>query len=496
MAEMVEFDFLSHLPPEVVLKITEYLGVRDVLRSMVVCRSWKKMLTYGELTRFWRRACRHAGLPDYYIRQQMPRCELPNELLLDMKRHKSHIQSITPEIKTLTGNHPFESSTKCEYAGNGYFVKTVDYVSLEYQETVIGELDTVQRNIVKTDALVGTYGEVQWATMCAGNVVWGTNAGYWFRYHLESGSFRRLFSGTKVVRTMGDSIGHCRHCMFFIVAGAENMMHGYNWHFHFMKMEEGKEKTLEHKCKVTIPPKITQFIPRPVKAHILSDNQCQSHRLVIQGGTGACVFKIEHNGPEIVTLSNKPVGILDPFYDSEAAVMVVNTTSDIFLSSDEQRSSIVTSVVYPYASGLCLHIFDMTTYQRIISVKVDWEENFNDAEVLAVTGLYTVLGIGHSKGAVKVVHSRTGKVLLEHYGLSRGLPPVIPMSRLMLCHFQGVYGDECLVDVRSPLTLVVLYRKGIGNIEAVFFDPFPKAPDTEKPALEDLGESDDADKEM
>lgn len=160
-------------------------------------------------------------------------------------------------------------------------------------------------------------------------------------------------------------------------------------------------------------------------AYFLPDDEsCSSHRLLIQGGSGACVFKLEHDGPEGIRLSPKPIGSLNPFYDSEAAVMVVNTTSEITLSRDEKLMGIVTSVVYPFQSGLCLHIFNVNTYERIISHKVDWKDDFNDAEVLAVTRLYTVLGIGHSKGAVKIIQSRTGKVLLEKYGLSRGLPPL------------------------------------------------------------------------
>ena len=51
------------------------------------------------------------------------------------------------------------------------------------------------------------------------------------------------------------------------------------------------------------------------------------------------------------------------------------------------------------------------------------------------------------------------------------------MARLLFVHYQGVFGDECLHDVRSPFTLLILYRKGIGNIEGVFFHPFPDLPE-------------------
>jgi len=493
--EMVEdhvsaFEFLPSLPAEVVLKITEYLSVRDVLRCLVVCRSWKEILTVREMTPFWRRACQYAGLPSYYIKEEMPKCKYPSELFHEARKHRQHVTTIVPEIKKVIGRHPFESTTKCEYAGDGLFVKTVDFCCLEHEETVIGELCTEEREVKKIDSWIGSYGQVVWASLCAGNVIWSTQEGYWFRYHLKTATFHKLFSN-KITRSMGDTIGQCRHCLFLVVAGAENTMHGYSWSLRFLKIEEGRSSPIEKILKVPIPPGITQFIPRPVKAHIMQDNgSCESHRLCIQGGTGACVFKLQHQGPEGITLSPKPIATLNPFFDSDAAVMVVNTTSEMTLSGDEELIGIVTSVVYPFSSGLCLHVFDMSTYERIFSNQVYWKDSYNDCEVLCVSRLYTALGIGHSKGLVKVVASRTGKVLLEQSGLSRGLPPVIPMARLLFLHYQGVFSDDCLVDVRSPFTLALLYRKGIGNIEAVYFHPFPKPPNA-LPAVEVEEETED-----
>ena len=145
--EMVEdhppaFEFISNLPPEVVLKITSYLPVRDVLRCLAVCRSWKEILEVREMTPFWRRACEFAGLPSYYVREETPKSKYPSELFHEARKHKQHVGTITPEIKKIGGYHPFESTVKCEYAGDGYFVKTIDFCCLKYEETVIGDLCT------------------------------------------------------------------------------------------------------------------------------------------------------------------------------------------------------------------------------------------------------------------------------------------------------------------------------------------------------------------
>ena len=469
-----ELDLVSNLPPEIFLKITEYLPVRDVLKCTRVCRNWNELFSLGELAPFWRRASRYGGLPDYYLKGNTTN---PSKLFHAIRKRRDIVSALTPEAKTVVGSHPLESTTKCEYAGRGLFVKSIDYSSLDKKETVIGELCPEKQTIIKRDTLVGNYAQVSWATIIGDSVVWQTQDGRWYRYDINERVFHSMFT-IGMSRSMGDTIGHCKHCIFILLAGTENTMHGYSWHFNFFKVENGNERNpVQQHVKVPIPPGITQFIPRPVKAHLVPDDkECSSHRLIIQGGTGGCVFKVTHKGTDGIKLSPKPIGTLNPFYDSDAAVMVVNTTSEMTLSHDEELVGMVTSVVYPFSSGLCLHIFDVNTFERIVSVQVDWKEGYNDAEVLCLSRMYTLLGVGHSKGVVKLVNSRNGKILLTHTGLSRGLPPVIPMARLLFIHYQGVFKDDCLVDVQSPFTLVIVYRKGVGNMEGLYFHPFPEQP--------------------
>lgn len=470
-----DLDLVSNLPLEIFLKITEYLPVRDGLICTRVCRYWNALFSLAEMAPFWRRACKYAGLPDYYLKGNTAN---PMKLFHDMRVRRDSLWTLAPECKAVVGDHPLESTTKCEYAGRGLFVKSIDFSSLDKKETIIGELSPENQNIVKRDSMVGKYGQVSWTAVIGDNVVWHTQDNHWFRYDINKRTFHKLFT-VSLSRSMGDTIGHCRHCFLVVLAGTENTMHGYSWLFYFIKLndlEKGGDP-IKQQAKVPIPPGITQFIPRPVKAHLIpDDDDCSSHRLIIQGGTGGCVFQVTHNGTDGIKLSPKPIGTLNPFFDSDAAVMVVNTTSDMTLSHDEKVIGMVTSVVYPFASGLCLHIFDVDTYERIVSVQVDWKENFNDAEVLCLSRLYTVLGVGHSKGVIKVVNSRNGKILLTQNGLSHGLPPVIPMARLLFVHYIGTYSDDCLVDVKAPFSLVIFYRKGVGNVEALYFHPFPEKP--------------------
>ena len=464
-------DPFTKLPAEMVQYLSNFLSVRDVLGWRRVCKRWKEMLANPAMSAFWRRAGEHAGVPEYCIQRLQPECRAVDDVFHQARHYTDHVARIHPETKVLRGTHPFESTTKCHYAGGGYFVRTVDRQSLEKEEMAIGELCPHQRTIHKVASVTGKYGEVTYASLSANNIVWQTTEGYWFRYSLEDHSHSRLFE-MLIKKQNGDSVGHCRHCLLMVIANSESVLHNYNWKLRFFKFEDDGS-VVQSTHNPPIPSKITQFIPRPVKALIVSDNNCKSHRLVVQGGTGACVFGVSHNSREKkIELSGKPT-TLNPFYDSDIPVMVVTTTSEIVLSLDESFVALLTSIVYPHNSGLCLHFFDLDTYRRSLSIKIKWAGEFNDCRLLAASRLYAMVGVGHSNGVVKIVHCRSGSVISSVSSLSKGLPPVIPMAMLTMVHMVGVYGEECLSDIKGKLNTVVFYRKGTGNMEGLFYDPFP-----------------------
>ena len=493
----VEFTFLPSLPPNVVLRVTEVMAVPDVLRCMAVCRAWHRTLTRPEMVRFWQRACEFVCLPRYWLSEEMRMLRSPQEMFQAAREHQAHVCAITPTLKRFEGSHPFESTLKCKYAGEGYFVKTIDYPTLDHEETIVGRLCTETTEIVRVDTVAESYGEIQWASRVGRNVVWCTAKpkAALFRYDLDTREGGRLFQG-QLLQGCNETLSHCQRCLLFVVVGTENSLHGYSWRLHFLRFASGAAPT-QSRYSVSIPPNHTQFVPRPVKALFLpEDESCSSHRLLLQGGVSACVFHIQNGENGEIKLNSRPIASLNPFYDSDVTVMVVNMSSEMVLSWDGQLVGMVTSIVYPFISGLCLHIFELDSYRRIISVCVDRKDtNFSDAKVLAVSGMYTIIGVGHSRGVVKIIESRSGRVLVEQCGLGHGLPPVAPISHLLQVHYQGVFNEQALVDILSPLQLIVLYRKGQRNIEGVFFHPFPKQLSLKQTADRYSGDSDDADQE-
>ncbi len=490
-------NFLSDLLPEIVLHITGYLEVPDVFRCIRVCKAWHDMLCFGEMTMFWRRACVYAGLPASYVKERLSgSSKFPSELFQDIRQHKAIVAAQKPEIHPIGGTHPFDSTQKCEYAGDGFFVKTIDYSTLKNEETVIGEFCSDQRSIVKRDGLQSDCGEVLWARHIAGNIIYQTAKGKWYRYNVADRQFIELTFGTQD-KGQHYTIGYCRHCLFLVFTSIENAMHSYSWILYFLNFSDGRDnKPLELRRKTPIPSGTTQYIPRPTRGHLLpmKCGDCsQGHRLIVQGGSGACVYNVTHSNEDGIQISPQPVGKLNPFFDIHIAVMVVNTTSEMTLSADEKVLGLITCIVYPFQSGLCLHLFDTKTYERLSSVKLDWKEGFNEGCVLAVNRLYAVLAVSHSDGCIKLMHTRTGELLLEVNNLKHGLPPIVPMSRLILIHYQGTYGEEDMIDVTNPLNLVIVYRQGIKSLQGVWFSPSPMDPAIDSAVNVASGEESDDD---
>ena len=468
-----KLDPLTQLPPDIVQYLTNFLSVRVVLSLRRVCKAWKEILVTPALSGFWRRASVYAGVPPRYVRRFQAQFDTVDGVFHQARLHTDHIARIHPEAAPLNGFYPFESTSRCLYAGDGYFVRTLDNQCLEKEETVIGELCPQRRTIQKVSSIhTGKDGEVNFAAVFADHIVWLTSEGYWFKFSLESHTHSPLFGERVIKREDGDGVGFCRHCLFVIVANSENIMHVNHWKLRFFKVEG--DDYIEALHRPRIPHNITQYMPKPVKPHLVSIDGCRSHRLVVQGGTGGCVFDVTHDSEEKKIEISKSLATLNPFYDLEIAVMVVTALSHFVLSPDERFVALLVSIVYPYNTGLCLYFFDLENFQRTLSVRIRWPEGFNDCQLLAVSELYAVLAVGHNDGMVKLVHCRSGDVISSFSPLwKKGLLPMTQNLKIWRVQMEGVHEQECLSEVTGKLNIVVLYHKPNGNLKGVFYDSLP-----------------------
>ena len=462
-------DFFSNLDLDLVLNITLHLSTDDVLRCLVVCKGWSDMLRSKAFDPFWRRACEETGLSDPVQKAQQQKVASFYELFLIARRFGRVIASHTPQVKVLTGSpYPFDSTMNSEHAGQGYFVKHIDMLSVEYKETVIGKYNEETGIISKVGSKPGTHGWLLWSGMSARNVLWATTDGVWFGFEIDTEVFYTLLPHRKL--SLGhEAVGCCENCLFVAIVSVESKLRGNVFSLQLLRLDSGMETPVEWKHDIPFAKGLSSFMPKPVSALITPEGgSCSSHLLMLQSGYCVAVYRVEYKSEtkEINIPTTTPLAILNPYDDSDIAVMVVNNTSRLTLSRDKKFLGMLTSIAYPYHSGLFIHLWSADTFKRVSSVKVDWSKGeFSDPHLLSLGGLYSAIAVGHSFGCLKIVASRTGKVFKEHTMYARALQSVLPFIFEVTVDYIGVLSDACLNDL-SPVRVKMLFRDSRGRDRA------------------------------
>ena len=462
-------DFFSNLDLDLVLNITLFLTTDDVQRCLRVCKGWADMLRSKAFDPFWRRACEEAGLTEPIQKAQQQKVASFYELFLVARRFGRVIASHTPQLKVLTGSpYPFDSTMNSEHAGQGYFVKHIDMLSVEHKETVIGKYDEEKGIIAKVGSKPGTNGWILWSGVSAKNVLWATTDGVWLGFEIDTEVFYTLLPHRKL--SLGhEAVGCCENCLFLAIVSVESKLRGNVFSLQLLRLEPGMETPVEWKHDIPFVKGLSSFMPKPVSALIVPvGGTCSSHFLMLQSGYCVAVYKVDYNSEaKEITLSADPLAILNPYEDSDIAVMVINNMSRLTLSRDKKVLGMLTSMAYPYHSGLFIHLWSIDTFKRVSSVKVDWSKGeFSEPRLLSLGGLYSAIAVGHSYGCLKIVSSRTGKVFMEHTMYARALQAVLPFVFEVTVDYIGVLSDACLNDLTLPLKFKMLFRDSRGRDRA------------------------------
>ena len=447
---------------------------------------------------FWRRSCEETGLSDPVQKAQQQKVSSFYELFLIARRFGRVIASHTPQMKILTGSpYPFDSTMNSEHAGQGYFVRHIDMLSVEHKETVIGKYNEASGIIKRIGSKPGIHGWIVWSGLSGRNVLWATTDGVWLGFEIDTEVFFTLLPHRKL--SLGhEAVGCCENCLFVAIVSVESKHRGHVFSLQLLRLDPGTETPVEWKHEIPFAKGLSSFMPKPVSAVILPEGGvCSSHLLMLQSGYCVAVYRLEYKSEtKEINLSTTPLAILNPYYDSDIAVMVVNNTSRLTPSRDRKVLGMLTSIAYPYHSGLFIHLWSMDTFQRVSSVKVDWSKGeFSDPQLLTLGGLYSAIAVGHSYGCLKIVASRTGKVFMEHSMYARALQSVLPFVFEVTVDYIGTLGDTCLNDLTSPAKVKMLFRDSRGrdraNMRMLQFNP-PRGPNVVATVADSAGNDSDA----
>ena len=90
-------DYLSLLPPELVVKVLCFLGADDIFSCMLVCRHWCRVVS--ECDPYWTSLCKKIGVSEYMLREERPKYGSLKALALTALRYQNRIKLSQPACK-------------------------------------------------------------------------------------------------------------------------------------------------------------------------------------------------------------------------------------------------------------------------------------------------------------------------------------------------------------------------------------------------------------
>ena len=218
VVQLYPVDFVSRLPPEIVLDIVLNLGVEDVVQCLLVSKQWHDILS--GLEPYWRRACLEFGLPDHVVGRLRPRYATSKALLFAARQHRQSICATRPQCFSLSQeSYPYDTHYACQYTNGDMILGTV-YRDFRPKEIIVERV--CYRSVVRVRTLFP-----QFASTAENRIIWGylsqefllcvTASGIWSAY--DSSINSPLFRWKS--DSMYDSdirIGCCEKCLVVCTA--------------------------------------------------------------------------------------------------------------------------------------------------------------------------------------------------------------------------------------------------------------------------------------
>ena len=471
-------DFFSNLDLDIVLKIVSFLHWKDVLRCMCVSKGWNEILRLKYLDSFWKEACSSIGLNKAVIAVQKRKFGSCSEVFFAAKAFGDVIASHAPRMKVLNSFFPFDSTTHCEHAGRGYFVKHVSLQCVDSVQFVIGHMSAESDAIVALGAMNTQLGGwMSWTGMCGGHVMWCLSSGHWYGFGVKQRNFY-LFMTDRNLRYNNETAGGCPKCRTLALASVESKFRGYSWKLEMLRFE-GKDATKPVKWikGFDYPEGLSQFMPKPVTVIVSPENGCcESHLVFLQSGYGTAAYRLTYDSASQTFDLSNCLKVMDPYSESGIAVMMVNNTTRIRLTADHRYLGIVTSLAYPKRTALYLTMWNIyRNFRKVSSVLIDWKENYSEPTLVSLGGVYSAISSGYLYGIFKIFESQTGKIVLDQTGVSRAIQATQPFVFDVTYDYFGAINEECLSEIVSPLPFRVIFRdhraRERTNMKLLYLDP-------------------------
>ena len=468
-------DFVSQLPPEVVLDIVSNLGVEDVVRCLLVSKRWHDTLC--GLEPYWRRACLEYGLPEHVVRKLKLRYPTSRALLFAARQHRQSICATPPQCFTLSEAYPYNAHYACQYTRGGIIVGTV-YRDFRPKEIVVERVR--HRSMSKVRTL-----HPQFESTAENRIIWGylvkefllfvTASGIWSAYDIGTNS--HLFHWRS--EAMYDSdirIGCCAKCLLVCTAKLVSFRNEESyWDLRILKVGRDATRT-PRLTKLKVFTGNREITLRRASCgmkkvwllsgskHVDCDGFCRAHTLLIQWAHTIVAHNLTSKAKTWI-LSQRPHSLFTiPCRREHAELAIVRNyglNTEFSLSTDSKLIGVI------FQSHL--HVWDISTSEKLSSVEIVLERySYEQMKLIALGHVYSIVGL-EFKNTVLVVATQTGKVVLKYTEFAqrhgRMVPPYI--------EFLSAVSEDWLTDITCPCSsatpALVYWNKTNRCIEGVAF---------------------------
>ena len=466
-------DFLSFLPPEVVLRVALALSARDVTRCLLVCRSWCSRL--GQLEPYWRVACRRMGLSGSMVQKFGPLHDTARELYLAAQNHKRGLAALPPITCTLTQGYPFDIRYSHQYAREGSIIGTV-YQHFKPREIVV--------EAVRGGKLTRTHTlDLAFERRPENRVIWGhlfgcvyvcaTASGRWTAYDLHTCSSVFSWHGDPMYDTEL-SLGCCELCALVVMSklvSFHNVDEQSFWDLRFIRLGLDQTQPRSYVLRFKLYHGNRDIVGRTVaygkrKVCLVSEapptgGTCSTHLVLLQWANAVAGYVLTWKGNS-ASLSRHPhLRYSAPCETLDSAVVSrggLNT--EMTLSADSQLLALVFQTR--------LHVWNLWSARELSAADLPphMHKRFERIRLLALGHFYTVIGLEFSTSLL-VLLTHTGQVVKRCSDFARQHSHMLPPYTELLC----VSNEQWLSDIAEPCTatrcMVVFWNKTNRSLEAV-----------------------------
>ena len=414
-------DFVSLLPPEIVVIILGYLEPRDIFRCLLVSRSWNKVIT--ECEPFWKYYTKLMGISQSFMSAEFNKHTSYKALALAVLRVRSaisHAKPIYQHYPDKTGKPP-KATLTCRPAkpiSNGLFIGHEVYASSDVGTYVLSirAIDRVNDLVELAAVTVSHLFVIIWSQSSSSYVLIHGSDGSWIQTRIlsrEGFDVHNNIWNDHVYSGAYYELGCCPDCCLLgivsKVARDDNL-----WELLVSRLVVGCQEPEKLHATFSFMPFESYYNDVFFQIHklaMLSDSSdrdadgfCTKHKLLLQFGACICIFSMdihmEEDGMENIVIEN--LHNLCPFDDTSYYTTPSILGHEFCLSADNKLAA--------YFVDGSFFAWNLETFELYGFRKKGYEFP-NNADCIAVGSLFAIMYTNGIRG-LRVISTVNGESLL------------------------------------------------------------------------------------